>query len=88
MKRKQLNVLAYKYCKNAIIITTTSLITIILHLLVGIVHIYLVLTFGCHNSLSIDFSLVEGPNGPSPLTALTRGHIADYNAPVLSPEMF
>ena len=59
------------YCKNTKYsnYSTTAQNTIILYLLVDLVHIYLV--FGCHSSLSIDF------------TALTCGHIVNYhNAPV------
>ena len=44
-----------KYCNYSII---AALNTTILNLLVDVVHIYIVLTFGCHNSLSIDFSRV------------------------------
>ena len=53
-----------------------------LYLLVDVVHIYLVLTFGCHRSLNIAFSRggvqIDHPKG------LTHTHVANYhNAPIL-----
>ena len=56
-KWKDSNILAYivrhiEYCNYS----TLVLNTIILNLLVHFIHIYLVITFGCHTSLSIDFS--------------------------------
>ena len=48
-------------------------------MLVHYAHIYRVLTFGCHNPLSIDFGCERGPNGHThTLTPLTCGHIASY----------
>ena len=74
------------YCKNAKYCnynTTVALNTIILHAFVHFVHIYnLVLTFGYHTSLSMDFSRGGGPNT---LTVFICRQIANYhNAPMLS----
>ena len=51
--------------ESTVIIVLQILNAIILHLLIDLVHIYHVLTLGCHNSISIDFSRTV-PNGPPP----------------------
>ena len=70
-----------KYCNYS----TTAMNTIILHMIFHVVHIDLVLTCGCHVSLSIDFRREEGHSNGHPPAALTHGDIAnDHNAPMLS----
>ena len=70
------------YCKNSMYCnySTTSLNTTILQVLVHLVHIYFACTYGCHTSLSTDFSVggVGLQMDPYP-SALIHGHIATYH---------
>ena len=55
------------YCNNTKYYnySTTAVNNIVLHILVYLAYMYLVLTFDCQTSLSIDFRMGGGvPNGP------------------------